>query len=215
MAPSYRPEQRRAGCKSLQDLPTELILEVYKHFNHISQIVALNSTSRIFYQIWRLDPDRISTAVVPRSIPYHDATVEIQQAEERQQKLDPYRRPDPLKALKDLLEGCLATSPVSSDNAAYAAILERNRRLVRIANKNDTIYNACKASCVRYIGRDRITRAFCRIWLMTIRNSRKFAQFKADLQASNTLGDDRNEALRAMRAVARDDLARVVRFLLF
>lgn len=50
---------------------------------------------------------------------------------------------------------------------------------------------------------------------MTIRNSRKFAQFKADLQASNTLGDDRNEALRAMRAVARDDLARVVRFLLF
>ena len=126
------PEPRTP--KSLGSLPTEVIIEVYKQFDHTSQIVALNSTSRMFYEIWRLDPARISSAVLPRSIDYYDATVEIEQAEERQQKLVPYGRCDPLKTLERLLSDCLATSPIPSNVAAYAATLASNRRLVCIAH---------------------------------------------------------------------------------
>lgn len=134
---SFRSKKKPAGSRSLQDLPNELIYEVFMQCDHVSQIVALNSTSRIFYGIWRLDPGRISNAVLPRSIAYYGATVEIQEAEERQQKVDPYGRPSPQEGLRVLLEGCLATSPVSLNKPAYAAILERNRCLVRIANKAD------------------------------------------------------------------------------
>ena len=201
--------------KSLGNLPTELILEIYRQFDQISQIVALNSTSRMFYEIWRLDPASISSAVLPRSIQYYDATVEIQEAEERQQKLDPYRRYDPIEALERLLSGCLATSPISSNIAAYAAILTSNRRLVRIAQKADVISESSKTSCLQSIGRERITHAFHRIWHLTIKNTRNFKRLKADLWASVANGDDRDTFLGTMDEQERDDMARVVRFLVF
>lgn len=201
--------------KSLGNLPTELILEIYRHFDHVSQIVALNSTSRMFYEIWRLDPASISSAVLPRSIDYYDATVGIQEAEERQQKLDPYRRCDSLEALERLLSGCLATSPVASDIAAYAATLASNERLVRIAQKADTISESSKTSCLQSIGRERIIHAFHRIWHFTIRNSRDYKQLKADLRASVADGDDRDTFLATIDEQERDDMAQVVRFLVF
>ncbi len=201
--------------KSLEGLPTEIILEIYKHFDHISQIVALNSTSRMFYEIWRLDPATISSAVLPRSIEFYDATVEIEEAEERQQKLDPYGRCDPLKALERLLSDCLATSPISSNVAAYAATLASNRRLVCIAQKAEMIPELCKGYFLQKIGRERIILAFYQIWHFTIRNSRKFTQLKSDLKASVTLGDDRVDFLSTMDVQKRDDMARVGRFLVY
>lgn len=83
----------------LGNLPTELILEIYNHFDHIAQIVALNSTSRMFYEIWRLDPGRVSSAVLLRSIDCYGATVEIQEAEGYQHRLNSYQRCDPLKSI--------------------------------------------------------------------------------------------------------------------
>lgn len=215
IAPTLRSDQRPRGSKSLQDLPIELLLEIYKNFDHVSQIVALNSTSRMFYQTWRLDPARISSAVLPRSIAYYDATVDIQEAEERQQKLDPYRRCDPVKILKTLLEGCLAVSPVASNKAAYAATMAHNQSLLDIARKADRASELCNTSCVKNIGRERIIHAFYRIWHMTIRNSREAVQHQADLLDTMARGGDRDTTLRAMDVEKRDDMARVVRFLLF
>ena len=212
---SFRSKKKRAASRSLQDLPNELLLELYLQFDHVSQIVALNSTSRLFYEIWRLDPDGISSAVLPRSIAYYGATVEIQEAAERQQKVDPYGRPSPQKGLRALLEGCLATSPVSLNKPAYAAILERNRRLVRIANKADILFEACRTSGVKDIGREHLTQAFHRIWLMTVRNSRNTAQHKADLLGPHAFADDRFRILYVMDPRDRDCMAQLVKFFLF
>lgn len=169
----------------------------------------------MLYQVWRLDSARISSAVLPRSIAYYDATIEIQEAEERQQKLDPYRRCDPLKTIQNLLEGCLAVSPVSSNKTAYAATLAFNKSLLDIGRKADLVSESCNTSCVKNIGRERIIYAFYQIWHMTIRNSRRASQHKTDLLDSMGRGDDRDAALRAMNVEKRNDMARVVRFLLY
>ncbi|KAF6227662.1 hypothetical protein HO173_012102 [Letharia columbiana] len=71
----FRRGQRPELSSPLRDLPTDLILETYKAFDHISQIVALNSTSRVFYEITRVDPGPFSDAVLPRSIACHDTVV--------------------------------------------------------------------------------------------------------------------------------------------
>ena len=141
--------------------------------------------------------------------------MEIQEAEERQQKLDPYRRCDPLTTIQNLLEGCLAFSPVSSNKIAYAATLESNESLLDIARKADLVSKSCSNSCLKSIGRERIIHAFYQIWHMTIRNSRRGPQLKIDLLDSSARGDDRDTALRAMDVGKRDDMARVMRFLLF
>ncbi|KAL9136072.1 MAG: hypothetical protein Q9175_002724 [Cornicularia normoerica] len=175
----------------LGNLPTELILEIYKHFDHIAQIVALNSTSRMFYEIWRLDPGRVSSAVLLRSIDCYGATVEIQEAEGYEQRLNTYRRCDPLKTERKLLK-------------------------VRIAQKADMLSKTCKTSCLKSIGRERIVHAFYLIWHLTVGNSRNPKQHKADLLAAAAAGgDDRDGCFRAMDAETRDNIARVSRFLLF
>ena len=190
-------------------------MEIYMQFDDISQIVALNSTSRRFYEIWRLDPARISAAVLPRSIDYYDATVKIQEAEERQQKLDPHRRCDPFKTPQHLLPDCLSTSSVSTDKAAYAATLARNEHLIRIADKADLLPTLCKPASINSLGRERIVHAFYRIWQLTIRNSRNFDQHKISLLRASVHGDDRDPYLRALDLDLLYDMARLVRFLVF
>lgn len=169
----------------------------------------------MFYEIWRLDPARISSAVLPRSIEYYDTTVGIQDAEDCQQKVDPYRRYDPLKAQRRLLQRCLATSLVSSNIATYATTLASNERLVRIAQKAGMLSKSCKASCLNGIGRERIIHAFYRIRNFTIRNTRNPAQLKIDIIADIVRGDDRDTYIRDLNVQERDDLGRVVRFLIY
>ena len=169
----------------------------------------------MFYEIWRLDPAPLSSAVLPRSIEYYDAAVEIEEAEERQQKLDPYGRCDPLKTLERLLSDCLATSPISTNVAAYAATLASNGRLVCIAQKAEIIPELCKGYFLQKIGRERIIHAFYQIWHFTIRNSRNFTQLRASLLASIVQGDDRDDFLMTMDVQKLDDMARVARFLVY
>ena len=169
----------------------------------------------MFYEIWRLDPARISSAVLPRSIEYYETTVEIREAEECQQEMDPYRRYDPLKAQRRLLQGCLATGLVSSNIAEYAATLASNKRLVCIAQKANMLARICQFSCLNSIGRECIIHAFYRIWHLTTRNSRNFARLKADAVAAVTYGDDRYDYFRALDVTERDDMVRVVRFLVY
>lgn len=169
----------------------------------------------MFHEIWRLDSARISSAVLPRSIECYNTTVEIQEAEERQQEIDPYRRYDPLKAQSRLLQGCLANSFVSSNIAEYAATLASNERLVRITQKANMLSKICRFSCLNSIGRECIIHVFYRIWHLTIKHSRNFAKFKVDSMAAFAHGDDRHDYLRALDVTKRDDMVRVVRFLVY
>lgn len=169
----------------------------------------------MFYEIWRLDPTPISNAVLPRSIEYYDTTVKIRETEERQQEVDPCRRYDPLKAQERLLRGCLATSLVSSNIAEYAATLAGNKRLVRIAQKANMLSKICTFSRLNSMERECIIHAFYRIWHLTNRNSRNFAKLKVDTMAAVAHGDDRHDYLRALDVTERDDMVRVVRFLVY
>lgn len=56
---------------------------------------------------------------------------------------------DPPKTLETLVEAGLATSPVSSNKAAYAAALARYKRLVRIGHTAEMISRWCKAFASR------------------------------------------------------------------
>ena len=58
-------------------------------------------------------------------------------------------RLDPLKTLETLAEAGLATSPVSSNKAGYAAALARYKRLVRIDHTAEMIARWCKAYALR------------------------------------------------------------------
>ncbi|CAF9932888.1 MAG: hypothetical protein ALECFALPRED_005403 [Alectoria fallacina] len=142
-APSPRLDQRPGKLNLLRDLQIELIP---KTFDHISQILALNSTSRVFCQIWRLNSGHISRAILPRSIAFYDATGEIQEAEESASRNWIIGlRFDPPKTLETLVQAGLATSPVSSNKAAYATALARYMRLVSIGHTAEMISRWCKA----------------------------------------------------------------------
>ena len=73
----------------------------------------------------------------------------------------------------------------------------------------------CKTSCIHSIGRERIIHAFYRLWNLTIRNTRNPTQLKIDVIAGILRGDDRDTYIRALDVQERDDLGRVVRFLIY
>ena len=69
--------------KEITDLPSEMILRIYRHLNGPSEIIALNSTSRVYYWIWRMNAASISSAVLPRSIDCYTSALEVFEIEER------------------------------------------------------------------------------------------------------------------------------------
>ena len=52
------------GPRSITDLPSELILRIYRYLDGPSEIIALNRTSRLYYWIWRMNAASISGAGV-------------------------------------------------------------------------------------------------------------------------------------------------------
>lgn len=69
--------------KTIADLPSEMILRIYRYLDGPSEIIALNSTSRLYYWIWRMNAGSICGAVIPRSIDCYIGALELFEIEER------------------------------------------------------------------------------------------------------------------------------------
>lgn len=69
--------------KRFTDLPSEMILRIYRYVDSSSEITALNSTSRMCYWIWRVNTASISRAVLSRSIDCYNSARELFEVEER------------------------------------------------------------------------------------------------------------------------------------
>ena len=69
--------------KAITDLPSEMILRIFRHLDGPSEIIALNSTSRMYYWIWRMNAASISSAVLSRSINCYNSALEVFEVEER------------------------------------------------------------------------------------------------------------------------------------
>ena len=69
--------------RSITDLPSEMILRIYRYLDGPSEIIALNRTSRLYYWIWRMNAASISGAVIPRSIDCYISALELFEVEER------------------------------------------------------------------------------------------------------------------------------------
>ena len=62
---------------SLSDLPSELILKIFKSFDDHRTITALNLTCRKFQDIWQLNTASIVSSVLPQSIDCFDLAQEL------------------------------------------------------------------------------------------------------------------------------------------
>lgn len=69
--------------QAITDLPSEVILRIYRHLAGRSEIIALNSTSRMYYWIWRMNVACISSAILSRSINCYNSVLEVFEVEER------------------------------------------------------------------------------------------------------------------------------------
>lgn len=69
--------------KTLTRLPPEIILQIYGHFDSPSEITALNSTSRMYNWIWRMNAGSISSAVLSRSVRCYKSALELFEVQER------------------------------------------------------------------------------------------------------------------------------------
>lgn len=69
--------------KTMTGFPPEIILQIYRHLNSASDITALNSTSRRYNSIWRINAASISAAVLSRSIDCYNSAFELFEIEER------------------------------------------------------------------------------------------------------------------------------------
>ena len=69
--------------RTITDLPAEIILQIYGHLDSPSEIAALNSTSRTYNWIWRMNIASISNAVLSRSIDCYNSALEQFEVEER------------------------------------------------------------------------------------------------------------------------------------
>lgn len=61
----------------LLDLPTELLLKIYKQCETPAQITTLNLVSRDLYSIWRFNAALISETVLRQYIECYDAALEV------------------------------------------------------------------------------------------------------------------------------------------
>ena len=69
--------------KGFTDLPSEMILRIYRYLDSSLEITALSSTSRMYYWIWRMNTASISGAVLSRSIDCYNSALELFEVEER------------------------------------------------------------------------------------------------------------------------------------
>ena len=69
--------------KTITDLPSEMILRIYRHLDSPSEMIALSSTSRMYYWIWRMNAASVSGAVLSRSIDCYKSALELFEVEER------------------------------------------------------------------------------------------------------------------------------------
>ena len=99
---------------SLSDLPTELILHLFKSVDNISSAAVLSQTSRHLHSVWRYSLSSICDSVLPREIECYDQARQLLEA----------------RAHSDTVDG---ESSLSIEEKAEAAIL-RVRMLFTNAN---------------------------------------------------------------------------------
>ena len=122
-----------------------MILRIYKHLHAASGIVALNSTSRTHYWIWRLNATSISHSVLPRSIEAYDSALEQFEVDERVQRirtggLDPSTTPKRVRVAQREARVAVQQGGRNdrrdhiSRDARYRLVLHRNGRLLAAAH---------------------------------------------------------------------------------
>ena len=129
---------------NITNLPPEIILQIYRHLDSPSAITALNSTSRMYNWIWRVNNASISGAVLSRSIDCYNSALELFEVEERVKQVHCIAIPQSavLKRMRVaqnqardvVLQGRRndCCDHISSDTL-YLGVLYRNNELLSIA----------------------------------------------------------------------------------
>lgn len=137
--------------KTIKDLPPEIILQIYRRLDSPSEITTLNSTSRMYYWIWRTNAPSISGAVVPRSIDCYRSALELFEVEERVKQIHCIILPQSAVLKRTRVAQQQARDVVrqgrgnecynhTSKNVLYHGVLDRNNELLSAARN---------ASCLR------------------------------------------------------------------
>ena len=144
---------------ALEQLPSELIVQVFKSIDDFSTLSSLICTSPTFYAVWQLNTSSISVAILPKTIDCFDDARELVKTQE----LFPESQEIPRA------EEC---------NRA-AAILKRFRSNARAAALASEIFQAHFRYCENTRNelslmtfspseRTRFTHAFYRVWTITL-----------------------------------------------
>ena len=132
------------GPRSITDLPSEMILRIYRYLDGPSEIIALNRTSRLYYWIWRMNAASISGAVVPRSIDCYISALELFEVEERVKQIQSIMLPRCTFLKRSRIAQRQARDAVKqarrkdhwhhiSNDGLYQGVLYRNGRLLSAA----------------------------------------------------------------------------------
>ena len=130
--------------KSIADLPSEMVLRIYRYLDGPSEIIALNSTSRLYYWIWRMNAASISGAVIPRSIDCYASALELFEVEERVKQIQSIMLPRYTFLNRTRIAQRQARDAVKqarrkdhwhhiSNDGLYQGVLYRNGRLLSAA----------------------------------------------------------------------------------
>ena len=132
--------------KSINDLPSEMILRIYRYLDGPSEIIALNGTSRLYYWIWRMNAASICGAVIPRSIDCYISALELFEVEERVKQIQSITLPLCIFLKRTRIAQREAREAVKqarrrdhwhhiSTDGLYQGVLYRNGRLLSAAKQ--------------------------------------------------------------------------------
>ena len=132
--------------KSIADLPSEMVLRIYRYLDGPSEIIALNRTSRLYYWIWRMNAASISGSVIPRSIDCYISALELFEVEERVKQIQAIVLPRCTFRKRTRIAQKEARDAVKqvrrkdhwhhiSNDGLYQGVLYRNGRLLSMARR--------------------------------------------------------------------------------
>ena len=149
--------------RTLPDLPSEIILQIYEHLEGPLEVIALNSTSRMYYWVWRTNAASISRIIFSRSITGYKNALELFEVDERLKQIHCIMLPQFVIQKRIRVAQRQARDAVQrgchndrwdhiSKEVCYRSVLHRNHQLYTAAREANHLLGLIKSGVIHMGG---------------------------------------------------------------